>query len=250
MSATDPGRGYSAPALEKGLDVLELLADSAGPLTQSEIAAALDRSVGQLFRVLLTLERRGFAVRTQEGGYLLSDRLFQLAHRQAPRRGLLAAAAGPMRRLAEAVGQSCNLGVGEGDVVRVVAQAESPSPFGFVVRVGAAFPIEDTLTGAVLLAFDGSVRGDAREDGELAGIRRRGYGERRDSVHAGVTDVAFPVLGPDGRAVAALTVPYVSTSYSGLAIGAVRAAVAQAAEDIGAALGRGRSSPDRAGGRR
>jgi DNA-binding IclR family transcriptional regulator len=236
VSALDASPGYAAPALEKGLDVLELLADAAGPLTQTEIAAAQGRSVGQLFRVLLTLERRGYAVRTEEGGYLLSDRLFQLAHRQAPRRGLLVAAAGPMRRLAEAVGQSCNLGVREGDVVRVIAQAESPTPFGFTVRVGAAFPLADTVTGTVLLAFAGD---DAADSGPgLAEVRRAGRGERADSLHAGVTDVVYPVLGPDGRAVAALTVPYVSTSYSSSGLNAVREEVARAAAEIGAALGR------------
>ncbi len=226
--------GYSAPALEKGLDVLELLAHAAGPLTQRDIAAALGRSVGQLFRVLLTLERRGFAIRTEEGGYLLSDRLFELAHRHAPRRGLLAAAAAPMRRLAEEVGQSCNLGVREGDVVRVVAQAESPTAFGFSVRIGAAFPLDTTVTGQVLQAF-----GDGEPDEpDLRELRRRGHGERQDSLHAGVTDVVYPVLGADGIAAAALTVPYVSTSYSGAGIGAVRAAVRRAADEIGQSLGR------------
>lgn len=235
MSDDEAGAGpsYVAPALEKGLDVLELLASSAGPLTQSEIAAAQGRSVGQLFRVLLTLERRGYAVRTEEGGYLLSDRLFELAHRQAPRRGLLAAAAAPMRRLAEEIGQSCNLGVREGDVVRVLAQAESPTPFGFSVRVGAAFPLADTVTGAVLRAFTTDAPGK-----ELDDIRRTGTGERSDSLHAGVTDVVVPVRGPDDGVVAALTVPYVSTSYSEAGLETVRVAVRRAAEEIGSALGR------------
>jgi DNA-binding IclR family transcriptional regulator len=43
VSALDASPGYAAPALEKGLDVLELLADAAGPLTQTEIAAAQGR---------------------------------------------------------------------------------------------------------------------------------------------------------------------------------------------------------------
>jgi DNA-binding IclR family transcriptional regulator len=222
--------GYGAPALDKGLDVLELLADSAGPRSQTDIAAALGRSVGQLFRVLLTLERRGFVVRTEEGGYLLAPRLFDLAHRHPPRRGLLAAAAAPMRRLAETVLQSCNLGVLEGGAVRVLAQQESPSAFGFAVRVGAEFPL-DTLTGEVLTAWSEPDREDGRR------LREAGTAEREDSLHPGVLDVVVPVLGPDGRAVAALTVPYVATSYSGTSLPAVRAAVLAAAVEIGAALG-------------
>jgi DNA-binding IclR family transcriptional regulator len=46
---------YSAPALEKALDILELLAESDQPLSQSGIAESLDRSVGEIFRVLQTL---------------------------------------------------------------------------------------------------------------------------------------------------------------------------------------------------
>ncbi|MCU1542605.1 MAG: winged helix-turn-helix transcriptional regulator [Microbacteriaceae bacterium] len=238
MPQTDGAPGYAAPALEKGLDVLELLADSSGPRTQTEIAVALGRSVGQLFRVLLTLERRGFLVRTGSGGYLLSPRLFDLAHRQPPLRGLLAAAAPPMRRLADQLGQSCNLGVREGDSVRVVAQEESPTAFGFSVRVGALFPVGESLTGAVLRAFGPGGSSDVG----AADLRRAGHGEREDGLHAGITDIAYPVFGPDPVAVAALTVPYVATSYSGVALPAVRTAVAEAAAAIGLALGEQRES--------
>lgn len=234
---------YAAPALEKGLDVLELLADAPGPLSQSEVASALGRSVGQLFRVLTTLERRGYVVRTEEGGYLLSVRLFDLASRHAPLRGLLAASAAPMRELAEALGQSCNLGVREGDTVRVVAQAESPTPFGFVVRVGSTFPLDRTLTGAVLLAFAAGPDTAAAASDELASIHRRGFAERGDSLHPGVTDVAAPILGPDGRALAALTVPYVATSYSAGGLGEVRERLREAAERISRALGGTASAP-------
>ena len=50
---------YAAPALDKGLDILEALAAQPGGLTQAEIAAALQRSVGEIFRMLETLLRRG-----------------------------------------------------------------------------------------------------------------------------------------------------------------------------------------------
>ena len=46
---------YSAPALEKGLDILELLADSAPGLTQNQIATRLGRSASELFRMVEVL---------------------------------------------------------------------------------------------------------------------------------------------------------------------------------------------------
>src|SRR5690625_6410198 len=56
----DDGRKYRAPALEKGLDVLELLASHGGPLTTSQMATLLGRSVSELFRMVLALEYRGY----------------------------------------------------------------------------------------------------------------------------------------------------------------------------------------------
>ena len=50
---------YRAPALEKGLDVLELLADSARPLSTIQIGESFGRSRSEIFRMLSVLEDRG-----------------------------------------------------------------------------------------------------------------------------------------------------------------------------------------------
>lgn len=62
---TDPSQ-YSAPALEKGLDILELLAEVSPGLTQNQIAARLTirRSPSELVRMIEVLERRGYLGRT------------------------------------------------------------------------------------------------------------------------------------------------------------------------------------------
>ena len=215
MSSSGPE--YSVPALDKALDVLDLLADSPEPLSQTEIAEATGRSVGQLFRVLVTLERRGYLVRERAGGYLLGTRLFDLAHRHEPLRGLRAAALPVMHDLAVEVQQSCNLAVLDGDRVRVVAQVESPADFGYRVRVGALFDAAATATGEVLRGADAVVRADALQHG--------------------ITDVVVAVRAPDGATVAALTVPYVSTSFSTVAHDAVVARTRAAAAAIGRRLG-------------
>jgi hypothetical protein len=43
---------YSTPALEKGLDILELFASTPGGLTVSEAARMLNRTVSEIFRML------------------------------------------------------------------------------------------------------------------------------------------------------------------------------------------------------
>jgi DNA-binding IclR family transcriptional regulator len=223
---------YSAPALDKALDILEVLSAADGPLSQADLAAAVGRSVSQIFRVLATLERRGYLFRdAQTGLYLLSTRLFDLAHRQEPLRSLIAAALPVMRRLADETRSSCNLSVYDADRMRVVCQVVSPSDFGFQVRVGALFPVQTTASGLVQLAFptaampsgaqstgrrstDGDDAGQATP-AALAAIVSRGHLVRPDALQPGITDIVYPVLDTEGRsAVAVLTVPYVATSFS------------------------------------
>jgi len=226
---------YAAPALDKGLDILELLSATSGGLSQAQIASGVGRSVSQIFRVLSTLERRGYVHRdSQTGLYVLSLRLFDLAHRHDPLRGLLQASAGPMRALADAAEQSCSLSVEDAGLSRVVAQVESPGDFGFRVRVGALFPLDDSATGEVLRAFRSSDP-DAHEPA-LRTVRDAGYVERGDAIHAGVIDIVFPVLRADGTAVAALTVPYVKTRRSVLSADEVLRLARHTASQISGSL--------------
>lgn len=232
---------YAAPAVEKALDVLELLAAAPGPMSQNQIAAATGRSVAQIFRVLSVLERRGYLSRESGSGhYVLTLRLFDLAHRSDPIAALLALADAPLRELAADIGQSCNLGVRDGDEILVIAEADSRSDFGFRVRVGARFPLVGPPSGELLLALDADrdATGDDAELAERLGeFRRLDHAEKRDHLHLGVVDLAFPIRGGDGRVVAALTVPYVATSWSEHPLEAVRDRAAETARTISALLG-------------
>jgi len=51
---------YSAPALEKGLDIMEALANVPEGLTSAEISSRLGRPMGQFFRMLVVLQQRGY----------------------------------------------------------------------------------------------------------------------------------------------------------------------------------------------
>ena len=218
---------YSVPALDKAFDVLELLAESARPLSQTEIAEATGRTVSRLFRVLATLEGRGWLLRDPDSGlYSFSMAAFDLAHRQPALRGLLDASLPPMRGLSERVRQSCNLSVLDAGAVRVVAQVESPADFGYRVRVGAVFAADATATGTVLTTDAASLRRD-------------------DPLQAGITDLVVAVRDARGGTRAALTVPYVATSFSGVDVDAVMDAAAEAADLIGRRLAGSSQTPSR-----
>ena len=76
----DQAKKYTAPALDKGLDILEVLADADAGLTQAEVARQLGRSVGEIFRMLVVLRRRGLVVLNERSDlYTLTTGLFELA---------------------------------------------------------------------------------------------------------------------------------------------------------------------------
>src|ERR1700745_2953462 len=184
---------YAAPALEKGLDILELLASVSEALTHSEIARRLGRTVNEVFRMLVCLEERGYISRTgPDERYQLTLKLFEIVHQHHPLQRLIAQARPLVQRVASDTGQSCHLAMLNQAEVVVVAQSDAPGIMGFSVRLGANIDLLNTASGHVILAFQSNeVRARALGARRLrsgkptpAGlyrhldqIRRRGYEE-------------------------------------------------------------------------
>src|SRR5207302_8512968 len=78
--ARGAGARYAAPALDKGLDVIELLARETDGLTLNEIARVLGRTSSELFRMVNALCRRGY-IGKQDDRYVLTLKMFELAQR-------------------------------------------------------------------------------------------------------------------------------------------------------------------------
>jgi len=128
-----PQAPYAAPALEKGLDILELLSRTEEALSRREIAGALGRSVSEIFRMIEVLVRRGYVL--QDGDtFKLGNRLFELAHEFPPMNRLLKEALPRMERLAKSISQSCHLTVLSGAHQLCVAQVDPPGGVGFSSR--------------------------------------------------------------------------------------------------------------------
>ena len=103
---------YRAPALDKGLDILEYLAEVHEAHSMSDIARALGRSRNEIYRMTLALERRGYVERAEgTERFCLSHGLFELAMKSAPAANLHEAALPVMNRLADELLQSTHLAV-------------------------------------------------------------------------------------------------------------------------------------------
>ena len=240
---------YRAPALEKGLDVIELLAAEKSPLNLSAISQRLGRSSGELFRMLQVLEFKGFITTAESGtGYVLTNKLFALAMAQAPVRSLVETALPIMRKLTNEIGQSCHIAVASEDQIVVITRIERPGDLGFSVRIGYRREIARATSGLVLFAYQNEeVRRSwlkrCRLKGEQADsfierandVRARGHYEAASDFVRGIFDLSAPILRGD-TAVAALTCPFVHSSPLVMempqAVEYIRAAARQISEEI------------------
>jgi DNA-binding IclR family transcriptional regulator len=207
---------YSAPALEKGFNVIELLAEHPQGLTISEIATGLGLSMSEIFRIIMVMERRGWLKRKAGDRLRVATKVLDLAFKATPAEELIQAAAPLMRELVQKVHQSCHLVIGNGDTALVVFRQQTPGPTVFAVRIGAEIQLEGSCSGHVLLAFNGVDLNPDRVSGLLNGplsanlhrVRARGYEMMKSTRTLGVTDISCPVFDGQGHALAALTIPF------------------------------------------
>jgi DNA-binding IclR family transcriptional regulator len=254
-AASAASRRYSAPALEKGIDIIEALADAESGLTISEISQRLGRPMSELFRIIIVMERRGWLQKDPESSrYSVTYHVLELAHRGTPSQSLTLAAAPVMHELSGRINQSCHLVVRSHDQGLVVLRQENPKRHANLsVRMGATIALASSCSGQVLLAH----LDEADRDGILAmlprssewprakllkyleRIRKQGYQVQPSPITAGVTDVSYPVRGFDGKAMAALTVPYLHALDDSLptTVEQTRKLVEDAARRISRALG-------------
>lgn len=247
-------RQYSAPALEKGLDILELFASTPEGLTVSEVARRLDRTVSQIFRMILCLQSRGYLAQSGTNDtYHLTLRLFRIAQEHPPTKRLVTEALPSMHALAQKLRQSCHLGIIDGGHVVIIAQVDSPEPTGFYVKMGSKVELMHAATGHVILAHQNDdARARALEEWKLetkrrspppdlekhlAKIRARGHERRASYEIAGVVNVSFPILNVQGQAIAGLTVPYVKRLEDKMPIHDVVEALREASRQISEAMG-------------
>ena len=243
---------YSAPALEKGLDILELLADMEQGLTQSDIARAMDRTVSEIFRMLVVLTDRGYVTQDPDTDrYVLTTKLFEVSQRTPLIRRLTSLAGPLMRRLTATINQSAHLAIISDDAVLVVGQVDPPGYHVMSVRLGARIDIWRASSGRVILAFvdedrleelfgrvplpKGKSRAQLRA--ELAEIRARGHEITDSFVARGIVNIAVPVRDHTGRAIAALTVPHLERFDEPVPFETCARAVVDTANALSAALG-------------
>lgn len=247
-------KSYSAPALEKGLDILELVAEKKVPMTMPQMSSLLDRSKSEIYRMVAVLEDRGYLAR-DEGSehYRITNRLFDLGMSASPVGTLVEGAYPVMHALSEDIRQSSHLVVASGERIVIIARVESSAVFGFSVKVGRYASIFETTSGIMLLAYMPDAEREqfihahveqsddfdrSAFEAKLESTRERGWLQQKSADVSGITDICVPIFLGDGRqAIACLMVPFLKTSRTKIPLAKTRELVRDAASQISSLAG-------------
>lgn len=215
-----------APALQRGLAVLELLAARDEGATLSEISSALGLSPASTFRLTGVLEESGYVLREEPSRrFRLTRKLLLLAQPQHEGRSLVESCLPAMREVLQQTGETVQLCVLADHECVMIEQLPSTHPFKYIVDLGSRPPAYCAAPGKAMLAHlpdeaqTAALRTMKLEKhtertltsrrellDEFSKVRTRGFavdqGEHFDGIHC----VAAPLLDRHGHAVAAITI--------------------------------------------
>ena len=215
-----------APALQRGLTILELLAARDEGATLSEISSALQLSPASIFRLTGVLEESGYVIREEPSRrFRLTRKLLLLAQPQHEGRSLVESCLPAMREVLQQTGETVQLCVMADHECVMIEQLASTHPFKYIVDIGSRPPAYCAAPGKAMMAYlpetelsvileamklekhtDRTLTTRKEILDDFTKIRARGFavdhGEHFDGIHC----VAAPLLDRHGHAVAAITI--------------------------------------------
>ena len=211
-----PKSAYLIRSVVRALDLLEAFVESDEALGVTDLAKKLGIHKNNAFRLLATLETRGY-VRQEAatGRYRLGLKGFQLGQHVAKRLTPAYEARPILQGLVAQCDETAYLGVLDGASVVYVAMAETAQAIRIAPRLGARAPAWFTAHGVIQLAFlpreivDEALRAAQVPDPDeirrlLAEAARRGYAVEDEDSKSGVRGIAAPVLNHEKQVVASL----------------------------------------------
>ena len=218
---------YSIQTVSNALRLLEAFDGEEG-LGVTELARRLNLHKNNVFRLLATLEAKGYVEQKENGCYQLGNRCLQLGHSFSRARALMRLARPVLEGLARETGETAHLGVLRDFEVVHLDGEQSQALVVTALRVGQRLPSHCSALGKVLLAcspssmlesYDRQIASTgiaARTDEtivdrdklieHLRGVAAQGWSVDLEESWRGLTCAAAPVHDGSGRMLAALPV--------------------------------------------
>lgn len=247
---------YEAPALRKGIRLLELLCDASRPLSVAKISQGLGLNKHMVLRMLGTLCDEGWVV--QEEGPVYRVGLIPLHHFSKPigRLDVVTAAEEPIDALWEATGETTYMSVRDDEWSMGVVVRQTRRDIQVAGRIGSRLLMHCCAPGKVLLAHsepalverlerkglerqtDRTICDPVELRQHLEEVVRQGYATDNEEYLRGMLCLAAPVYDGQGRVVAAVGITTLTMFHSHASmVQEYRAPVLAACHRISRAMG-------------
>ena len=214
---------YRVQSVERGVDILLVLA--AGPATLTEIVRATGLSKATAYRLLATLGYKRVVVKDANNLYFLGPGSMMLARGADKSNGWIGALAKPaLTRLAESTRETVTVHVRTGRHRMCIDEVPSSQPIRYTATIGALAPLSVGSAGRILLASiqpdecarliadlelasftNATIRDREVLRREVALTRKRGWATSSGERVPGASSLSVPITGLYGT-VAALSV--------------------------------------------
>ena len=149
--AAEVGRSHTVGVLQKALDVVEFLVYRPAA-TLREISDGTGLEKAAVYRILNTLEQRGFTTRDERKRYSPGPRLRAAASALVSGNDVVSHLLPAMHLLRDEFHETVNLGVLSGTEVEYLAIVESQLSLRMTAEVGSTHPARSTALGKAILA--------------------------------------------------------------------------------------------------
>ncbi len=211
--------------LHKTLDILETIKTTEAGFKLADLSRAVDLPKATVYRIVTTLESRGYLDRAADGLYRMGKKLFDM-QRNVPVEQVLNRVAQPiMEKLAASCKETVNLGILDAGEVVVINTVESPQAVRMSSKIGNRRWLHSTALGKVLLAgmpdrevqrllrmkgtprlTDQTLTTKAEILAEIQKVRRQGWALDNQENEVEGRCIGAAVHGPDGAVLAALSI--------------------------------------------
>ena len=205
-------------SLEIGLSVLDVLIDHNEPMMLKDIAQVMQMHPAKCHRYLVSLIRKNYARKLDDGRYGLGDRVNTLAalgHSGFSQNNILER----LTHIANEIKDTLNCGVqiakwfSEGPII--IQSVEPDSPISIITRIGSRMPLTTSATGQLFASYQPDaviqplVTAEWQTDNEAiitekwqnfshlqAKIRNQGYATVTGDMLMGINAITIPVILP------------------------------------------------------
>lgn len=213
-----PVRTYSAPAVDRTLDILEFMALHPRPYGATELSRCLNIPINSVFRILKRLTDRDYTIQDPfSDGYQLSTKVFSLGMSLYTRFELRQRARPHLEWLCRETEETCQLQIPHGDKVLVLDTVSPEVSYYLRIVPGGLVYYHANAYGKAMLAFQSEeevkkiipprlasltpntivLRTDLMK--QLEEVRRTGLGYDNEEYNEGIRCIGAPVFDVEGK---------------------------------------------------